>query len=78
MKALDLYTPYLLTKTTILVASVTQGGTCHRRKQCAEGGTLRVLTGRIGWSQNVYNEELFRVFEYGAMWVVVLPTCDAH
>jgi hypothetical protein len=25
------------------------------------------LTGRIGWTANVYNEELFRVFEYGAM-----------
>ena len=22
---------------------------------------------RIGWSHNIYNEELFRVFEYGAM-----------
>jgi hypothetical protein len=25
------------------------------------------LIGRINWTPNVYNEELFRVFEYGAM-----------
>jgi hypothetical protein len=28
---------------------------------------LRKLMIRIHWTPNVYNEELFRVFEYGAM-----------
>jgi hypothetical protein len=27
------------------------------------------LMSRISWTPNVYNEELFRVFEYGAMLV---------
>jgi len=32
------------------------------------------LMGSIGWTPNVYNEELFRVFEYGAMLVILSST----
>ena len=33
-----------------------------------------MLMGSIGWTPNVYNEELFRVFDYGAMSVAPSST----
>lgn len=45
------------------------GPECMSRTSFLAGD--RAKENRIGWTPNVYNEELFRVFEYGAMSVYV-------
>jgi hypothetical protein len=43
--------------------------------QCQIQSSSKLMS-RINWTPNVYNEELFRVFEYGAM--SVLSLCGVH